>query len=138
MPVPPTLTTRAGRHQLRISPQGLLIVLAIGEGLLDFEIIAVPSTYSLSTTVCGRSWTIKMRPTRYFYYILFSSWDGYGRHRKSLEMGEWWDGWDSNPGPKPEKTWISLNISGRSRIEGSGSLRGESRAKPPGLSSNIL
>jgi hypothetical protein len=32
----------------------------------------------------------------YFYWNFLGPVDGNGLRRKSLEMGEWWDGWDSN------------------------------------------
>ena len=41
-------------------------------------------------------------PVRLYFYLIFLRFlDDYGRPWTTFDVGEWWDGWDSNPGPKP-------------------------------------
>jgi CheY-like chemotaxis protein len=60
-----------------------------------------PALESLSTRESGRPWMINSPVRRYFCLNFLNEVDANGRRWKSLEMGGWWDGWDSNPGPKP-------------------------------------
>jgi hypothetical protein len=60
-----------------------------------------PSHELLSTRDSDSPWMICWHVKHYFYWIFTGSKGDYGRRWKPLEMGEWWDGWDSNPGPKP-------------------------------------
>jgi hypothetical protein len=55
----------------------------------------------LSTGESGRPWQVDSPVKRYFLLSFLNVLDGTGRRWKSLEMEDWWDGWDSNPGPKP-------------------------------------
>ena len=59
-------------------------------------------SYLLTVNDSFRTFLDDLYASKSFFLLVFIDFaDDFGRCRKSAGKGEWWDGWDSNPGPKP-------------------------------------